>query len=102
MTRLFKRLLVVITFFLAQPFFFYAQDESRLPENIDDWIESSRQDWNIPGMAVGSVKDGKVIYAKGFGEKQLGSGASVDANTIFSIASVSKNMTAAALGISLE
>lgn len=102
MTRLFKRLLVVITFFLAQPFFFYAQEESRLPENIDDWIESSRQDWNIPGMAVGIVKDGKVIYAKGFGEKQLGSGESVDANTIFSIASVSKNMTAAALGILVD
>src|SRR5690554_4230843 len=102
MTRLFKRLLVVITFFLAQPFFFYAQEESRLPENIDDWIESSRQDWNIPGMAVGIVKDGKVIYAKGFGETPLGGGESVDANTIFSIASVSKNMTAAALGILVD
>lgn len=73
-----------------------------LPKDFDQWIESSRQDWKIPGMAVGIVKDGKVIYAKGFGEKQLGSDQQVDANTIFSIASVSKNITAAALGILVD
>lgn len=76
--------------------------QESLPENFDEWVESSRQDWKIPGMAVGIVKDGKVIYAKGFGEKQLGSGEAVDANTIFSIASVSKNITAAALGILVD
>src|SRR5690554_5609306 len=74
----------------------------QLPKDFDSWVESSRQDWKIPGMAVGIVKDGEVIYAKGFGEKQLGGGDAVDANTIFSIASVSKNMTAAALGILVD
>lgn len=73
-----------------------------LPEDFESWIESSRKDWKIPGMAVGVVKDGEVIYAKGFGEKRLGSGEQVDANTIFSIASVSKNITAAALGILVD
>lgn len=78
----------------------FAQDS--LPENFDEWIESSRQSWRIPGMAVGIVKNGEVIYAEGFGEKKLGSGEKVDANTIFSIASVSKNMTAAALAILVD
>ena len=78
----------------------FAQES--LPENFDSWVEASRQDWKIPGMAVGIVKDGQVVYAKGFGEKLLGSGEHVDANTIFSIASVSKNMTAAALGILVD
>lgn len=76
--------------------------QESLPKNFDSWIESSRQEWKIPGMAVGIVKDGKVIYAKGFGEKRLGSGEKVDVNTIFSIASVSKNMTAAALAILVD
>lgn len=76
--------------------------QNALPANFDEWIESSRQDWKIPGMAVGIVKDGEVIYAKGFGEKQLGTGKAIDANTIFSIASVSKNITAAALGILVD
>lgn len=102
MTRsYFKRyqvsLLVVVSFFFSS---LIAQES--LPENFDSWVEASRQDWKIPGMAVGIVKDGEVIYAKGFGEKRLGSGEKVDANTIFSIASVSKNMTAAALGILVD
>lgn len=73
--------------------------QQALPEDFDQWIESGRQDWKIPGMAVGIVKDGEVVFAKGFGERRLGSGERVDANTVFSIASTSKNMTAAALGI---
>src|SRR5690554_2088942 len=102
MTRsYFKRyqisLLVVVSFFFSSLF---AQES--LPENFDLWVEVARKDWKIPGMAVGIVKDGEVIYAKGFGEKRLGSGEKVDANTIFSIASVSKNMTAAALGILVD
>lgn len=73
-----------------------------LPENFDSRIEESRKDWGIPGMAVGVVKDGEVVFAEGFGTKQIDSKDQVDANTIFSIASVSKNITAAALGILVD
>ena len=76
--------------------------QNQLPENFDQWLENSRKAWKIPGMAVGIVKDGRVVYAKGFGERTLGSGEPVDANTVFSIASVSKNMTSAALGILVD
>lgn len=91
-------------FFLFINLFFstiFAQN-ANLPENFNEWVESGRTDWKIPGMAVGIIKNGEVIYAKGFGEKSLGSGEKIDANTIFSIASVSKNMTAAALGILVD
>lgn len=90
-------LIVFVSFFCSTLF-----AQQTLPENFDSWLELSRQDWKIPGMAVGIVKDGEVIYAKGFGEKRLGNGEEVDANTIFSIASVSKNITAAALGILVD
>src|SRR5699024_12433714 len=76
-----------------------AQD---LPGNFEEWIENSRKDWKIPGLAVGVVKDGKVVYAEGFGEKKLKSKEKVDANTVFSIASVSKNITAAALAVLVD
>lgn len=76
--------------------------QTDLPQDFDDWVEAGRKDWSIPGMAVGIVKDGEVIYAKGFGEKRLGSKETVDENTVFSIASVSKNMTAAGLGILVD
>lgn len=73
--------------------------QQALPDHFEEWIEQGRKDWQIPGMAVGIVKDREVIYVKGFGEKLLGGGEPVDANTIFSIASVSKHMTATALAI---
>lgn len=78
------------------------QAQLGLPDNFEEWIETNRNEWEIPGMAVGIVKDGKVIYAKGFGEKQSGSGDKVDEHTVFGIASASKNMTAAALAILVD
>lgn len=95
-----KRNLISFTIFFSTFFVLVAQNP--LPQNFDTWVESARVDWRIPGLAIGIVKDGKVVYAKGFGEKQLESGTKVDANTIFSIASVSKNITAAALGILVD
>src|SRR5690606_13946586 len=59
-------------------------------------------DWGIPGMAIAIVKDGDMVYAKGFGEKKLGGGEPVDEHTLFGIASVSKNITAAALAILVD
>ena len=44
----------------------------------------------IPGMAVAVVHDGKVVYAKGFGVKDVRTGANVDADTVFQLASLSK------------
>ena len=96
----YRPILALVVFVSCFSFTLFAQES--LPENFDTWVESGRQDWKIPGIAVGIVKNGEVIYAKGFGEKQLGSGDQVDTNTIFSIASVSKNITAAALGILVD
>ncbi|CAG5068129.1 D-aminopeptidase [Dyadobacter sp. CECT 9623] len=53
-------------------------------------------EWNKPGMpgaAVGVVHQGKLIYAKGFGEADLETGAKITPETIFHIASVSKQFT---------
>ena len=97
-SNIYASLLVVFSGLLFSVLF----GQEALPQNFDAWVESSRKEWQIPGMAIGIVKDGKVIYAKGFGEKRLGSSDQVDANTIFSIASVSKNITAAALGILVD
>ena len=91
---------VLLVFALLFSFGLSAQNG--LPDDFDDWLEVNRQAWKIPGMAVGIVKDGEVIYARGFGETQLGNGEPVDANTVFGIASVSKNMTAAALAVLVD
>lgn len=54
---------------------------------------------NTPGASVAIVKDGTVIYQKAFGVKRAGSTDSVDVNTRFRIASVSKGFSAVLAGL---
>ncbi len=70
--------------------------------DLDQYIEQARRQWNVPGMAVAVVKDGQVLLAKGYGEKQLGSNDPVDAQTIFNIGSTTKAITAVAMGILVD
>lgn len=48
----------------------------------------------VPGMAVAVVHGGKTVYAKGFGVRESGKSATVDADTVFQLASVSKSVGA--------
>ncbi|HSF18076.1 MAG TPA: serine hydrolase [Vicinamibacteria bacterium] len=73
-----------------------------LPPDLDRYIEDVRKEWGVVGLAVAVVKDGKVVYARGFGERELSSGERVDENTLFAIGSNSKAFTAAAMGILVD
>lgn len=68
--------------------------------NLSARIDSLFANWNKPGMpgaAVGVLHEGKLIYAKGFGEADLETGAPITPETIFHVASVSKQFTAYAV-----
>jgi len=69
---------------------------------IDADVERARHEFDIPGVAVAVVKDGRVALAKGYGVKRQGAPAPVDADTLFAIASNTKAFTAAALGLLVE
>ena len=58
--------------------------------------------FEVPGLALAIVKDGKVIVAKGYGVRKLGEATPVDARTLFGIASNTKAFTATALGILVD
>ena len=47
----------------------------------------------VPGLAAAVVHDGRVVYAKGFGVRDVKSPARVDAGTVFRLASVSKSLS---------
>ena len=66
-------------------------------KSLEKYIEKSRQEWNVPGMAVAIVKDGKVVLSRGFGVKELGKKDKVDENTQFAIASNSKAFVASCI-----
>lgn len=69
---------------------------------IDEYAQQVLTDWKGPGMAIAVIKDDKVVMAKGYGLRRLGSPEKVDADTDFAIASNSKAFTAAALAILVD
>lgn len=78
------------------------QRKDELPPGLDAYIANVLQTFEVPGLSVAIVKDGKILLAKGYGIKKLGGNAPVDANTLFAIASNSKAFTATALAILVE
>ena len=67
------------------------------PAGFDARVEAVRTASGTPGMAVAIVENGKVVLAKGYGVRRLGAPQKVDADTIFTIGSTAKAMTAVAL-----
>jgi CubicO group peptidase (beta-lactamase class C family) len=65
--------------------------------DLDSYVTSVMKAFNVPGLSVGIVKDGKVVLTKGYGVRKLGESAAVDENTLFGIGSNTKAFTAAAL-----
>jgi len=62
--------------------------------------ENDRPD--TPGAAVAVIKDGKVVYQKGFGCANLEYGIPITAKTVFDIASVAKQFTGMAVAMLAE
>lgn len=60
---------------------------------LETYVDQAMADEGVPGAAVVIVKDGKVVYVKGFGVKVLGEAEPVDGHTPFALASVTKNFT---------
>src|SRR4051794_2960602 len=98
----FRFILSTVLFVFGMSLTFCAQAQSLNTKQLETQIKAGMMDWNIPGLAIAIVKDDQVIYSRGFGEKKLGSGEMVDDNTMFGIASVSKNITAAALALLVD
>jgi CubicO group peptidase (beta-lactamase class C family) len=91
----FFSLLLLITTLSAQPL-------ERKVDVLNRYIEEARQYWEVPGMSVAIVKDGEVLLAKGYGERELGSSQAVNKNTIFNIGSTTKAFTAVLIGMLVD
>ena len=67
-------------------------DQARIAE-LGKFVETGMKNTRVPGVAVGLVQGGKVVFAGGFGKRELGGNEEVDANTLFMVASNTKAMT---------
>ena len=70
--------------------------------NLEADVSRVLKTFDVPGIAIAVVKDGKVVVTQGFGVRKLGDPTPVDGKTIFEIASNSKAFTAAGLAMLVD
>lgn len=80
--------------------FGYAQDPGiqKKLKGFDKEMEANLKKWNIPGVGVGIVKNGKLVFVKGYGYRDYEKKLPITENTLFQIASNTKLFTSTAIG----
>lgn len=98
-----QKLVLALTILLTLTFFYSnSQTDSIVTTSLkgfDNRLEKIMADWKAVGCAVGIVKNGKIIYAKGFGYRDLHKKLPVTTKTLFPIASNTKLFTATSIGL---
>src|SRR5215472_4304357 len=68
-------------------------------QGLDELASQAMKEWKVPGVAIAVVQDGKVIYAKGYGYRDLEQKLPVTTGTLFPIGSITKSFTALTFAI---
>ncbi len=68
-------------------------------EGLDVDIEQALEDFNVPGLGIAVVAGGEVVYARGFGYRDLDDELPMTPDTLFAIGSTTKAMTSTVLGM---
>ena len=66
-------------------------------KKLDAYYSKALADWAVPGMSIAIVKDGQIIFSKGYGVKEIGKPGKPDAKSLFAIASNTKAFTSTAI-----
>jgi CubicO group peptidase (beta-lactamase class C family) len=72
------------------------------PRAIDAYVEAAMREWQAPGVAIAVVRNDSIVFAKGYGVRELGKDDRVTPSSLFAIGSTSKAFTAAALGVLVD
>ena len=70
--------------------------------DVEKYIESGMQSFDVPGLTVGIVANDRLVYAKGFGATKKQGGSPVDTHTLFQIGSTTKAFLAATMAIMVD
>jgi CubicO group peptidase (beta-lactamase class C family) len=68
-------------------------------QGIDELADRAMKEWKVPGVALAVVQDGKVIYAKGYGFRDVEQKLPVNTSTLFPIGSITKSFTSLTFAI---
>lgn len=71
-------------------------------EELDAYIEKAMDEWEVPGLAIAIVENDTVVFAKGYGVREIGDPTPVDEHTVFAIASATKAFTSASVAMLVD
>jgi CubicO group peptidase (beta-lactamase class C family) len=97
-----KKIHLLVAFAVTLVFSLQLVGQNIDEKTFDQYISKAQQDWQVSGMSVGIIKDGKVILAKGYGVLEEGKAQKPDANTLYAIASNTKAFISASIGILVD
>jgi CubicO group peptidase (beta-lactamase class C family) len=99
--RYFFRLTAIVTLLLFSKTIFTqtAKTPGFISNDLENYVNEALEKWNIPGVSLAIVKDGRVVMTKGFGVKHHKTKSAVDEHTLFMIASNTKAFTGHALAL---
>ncbi len=66
------------------------------PTTLDEFVAAKLERANVPGLGVAAVRDGEVVWSRGFGLADVSASRAATADTPFMLASISKTFTATA------
>ena len=82
----------LILFFLNLSFLGFCQ-KTEQTKSIDNYLQEVMKTYEIPGLAVGVVKNDKIIFQKYYGRESLEADKKVDSNSLFRVYSTTKLIT---------
>ncbi len=99
MSFMLRKLLLsfVLTAYVA-----FAADTKPALDGFDDFAQQALKDWKVAGFAIAVIQDGKVIYAKGYGLRDVRHQQPVTPKTLFAIGSATKSFTVTSLGVLVD
>ena len=100
-TRSNHRIAAALVMFVVLPLFHLSAQRAPL-KGFDAYVNRALREWGCPGLAIAIVKNDSIVFAEGYGVRQVGSPAQVDEKTIFGIASCSKAFTAASIAMLVD
>ena len=86
-------------------FFSLSQAQSKTEVNLkslDKYYAKMVKDWDVPGVSIGIVKDGKLVFTGNYGTNEVGKKQKPNEQTLYAIASNSKAFTSALIGILVQ
>ncbi|NIM98145.1 MAG: serine hydrolase [candidate division Zixibacteria bacterium] len=102
-----KRIVRTLCFLIILSFLFTPLSaKKKTPEaylkGLDKFITERMEEWNVPGLALSVIQDGRLIYSKGFGSRDVEQNLPVTPQTLFAIGSCTKAFTAVTMGMLVD